>query len=35
MTPKQSKSLFTPEILRPALIGSLRKLDRGCSCATR
>jgi K+-transporting ATPase ATPase B chain len=27
MTTKQSASLFTPEILRPALIASLRKLD--------
>jgi K+-transporting ATPase ATPase B chain len=27
MTPKQSRSLFDPEILRPALLASLRKLD--------
>jgi potassium-transporting ATPase ATP-binding subunit len=27
MTPKRSTSLLTPEILRPALIASLRKLD--------
>jgi K+-transporting ATPase ATPase B chain len=27
MTPKQSASLFTPDVLRPALLASLRKLD--------
>ncbi|MCW3064409.1 MAG: kdpB, partial [Solirubrobacterales bacterium] len=27
MTPRRSASVFTPEIIRPALIGSLKKLD--------
>jgi hypothetical protein len=35
MTPKQSASLFTPDILWPALLASVRKLDPASSCATR
>ena len=27
MTPKQSRSMFDPEILRPAVLASLAKLD--------
>ena len=27
MTPQQSRSLFTPDVLWPALVASLRKLD--------